>query len=132
MSNHLQSSQSHKDLSFQILNQTKNTSLADNGLLANTFWTRMKGLLGRKKLFKDEALIITKCNSIHMFFMEFSIDVIFLNKENYVVGIVNDIKPNRLSAIYWKANYAIELPVGVISSSKTSVGDHIVIKKKDK
>ena len=108
-----------------ILNQSKNIILANQVKIADTVLTRMTGLLKHSQLIKNEALVIMGCNSIHMFFMKFAIDVIFVNKLNQVVGLVENIKPNRLSKIYWKASSAIELPAGIISSTKTEIGDKI-------
>lgn len=90
----------------------------------------MRGLLNRESLCPDEALIITHCQSIHMFFMKFPIDVIFVDSDDWVVGLVLDIKPFCLSPIFWNASYAIELKVGMIEKSRTSVGDKLEIKEK--
>jgi hypothetical protein len=60
-----------------------------------------------------------------MFFMRFPIDVIFVDKNNRVVGLVAAIQPYRLSPIFWKASYAIELKTGAIQASLTGVGDII-------
>lgn len=111
-----------------ILNTTKNTVIAQKGTVADTFLPRMTGLLNKKSLRVDEALIITKCQSIHMFFMRFSIDVIFVDKNNCVVGLVERIKPFRLSPIFPRSNYAIEVSEGTIVQTKTSIGDKIEIK----
>ena len=64
-----------------------------------------------------------------MFFMKFPIDVIFADKNNKVVGIVQGIKPFCLSKIYFKASYAIELQEGVVARTKTEVGDEVKIEK---
>ena len=85
----------------------------------------MKGLLGRGEFPTGEALIITQCQSIHMFFMKFPIDVIFCDDENRVVGLCQEIKPFCLSPIFFKACCAIELPSGMIAASKTQIGDYI-------
>ncbi len=88
----------------------------------------MTGLLKHSSLEKGEALIITRCNSIHMLFMKFSIDVIFVDKKDSVVGVVKEIKPFRLSPIFFKASYAIELPAGFIEKSRTARGDKLEIR----
>ena len=110
---------------MKVLNQTQLTVIAENATLADTFVSRMVGLLRHDRLDKGEGLIITHCNSIHMFFMKFAIDVIFIDKKNQVVGLVPNIPPNRLSKIYFSAVKAIEVPVGVIEASKTAIGDTI-------
>lgn len=87
----------------------------------------MQGLLGRKSMGLDEALVIFHCQAIHMFFMNFSIDVIFVGKENRVVGLVENIQPFHLSPIFWRADKAIEVAPGTIKSSLTSLFDLLVI-----
>lgn len=108
-----------------IFNVSKNVMIANQAVIADTFLSRMIGLLKYKRLANNEALVITRCNSIHMFFMKFPIDVIFINRSNKVVGLVENIKPNRMSKIFWDASSAIELPIGAIAVSKTEIGDNI-------
>lgn len=112
---------------MKILNQSKNSCIAEDAILADSFMSRMVGLLRHDRLESGKGVIITRCNSIHMFFMRFAIDVIFIDKKDNVVGLVENILPNRLSKIYWKATRAIEVPVGVIGSSQTGLGDHVTI-----
>lgn len=81
--------------------------------------------MGRNELPAKEALVITPCNSIHTFFMRFSIDVLFVDAGNKIVGIKNGLKPWRLSPIYWRARFAIELPSGTIHESLSSIGDEV-------
>ena len=110
---------------MKIFNKSKNTVIAQNARLADTFSTRMKGLLGRGGISADEALVITKCQSIHMFFMRFAIDAIFVDKQSRVVGLVANIKPFRLSPIFFHAQYVIELTPGTIAATRTALGDRL-------
>ena len=114
---------------LSILNTSKNTVIAQNGVTADTFLSRMTGLLNKKSLPKGEALVITRCKSIHMFFMRFPIDVIFVDKNDHVVGLVQRIKPFQMSPVFFKSQYAIEVSEGVIEQTGTSVDDKIEIKK---
>ncbi|MGE0267828.1 MAG: DUF192 domain-containing protein [Candidatus Omnitrophota bacterium] len=109
-----------------IFNDSKKTVIANKAKIADTFLSRMIGLLKHEQLLNNEALVITRCNSIHMFFMKFAIDVIFVNNSKKVVGLIKNIKPNQMSRIYWNASVAIELPVGAISISKSELGDKII------
>jgi uncharacterized membrane protein (UPF0127 family) len=84
-------------------------------------------LLGREQLSSKEALLITHCQSIHMFFMKFAIDAVFMDKKEHVVGLVRNIKPGQLSPIFWKSACVIELPVGTIEVTRTQIGDKIAI-----
>ena len=106
-----------------IINLTRETTIAKHVEIASNPLERMKGLLGRNTLDTDQALIIPFCNSIHMFFMKFPIDVIFLDKTNRVVGLTVNIKPFELSPIFWKSSCAIELPAGTIELTQTQQGD---------
>ena len=87
----------------------------------------MRGLLNRSSLHPFEGLVIERCKSIHMIFMRFAIDVVFIGKDNKVVGLVKNIKPFYLSSVFLNAEYAIEVPVGTIEQSKTEIGDLINI-----
>ncbi len=108
-----------------IKNETKNMVLADKAVLAKALFKRIKGLLGEKELEAGKALVLDPCNSIHCFFMRFAIDALFLSKDNHVVKALPEIRPFRVSAIYWKAAKVIELPAGTIKSTHTSEGDII-------
>lgn len=112
---------------MKIINQSKNTILADNAVIASTPLARMRGLLGRKVFAAGEAIVLKPCNSIHTFFMAFAIDVLFLGKDNKVKKIISVMKPFCISGIYFSADFAIELPAGTIKSSLTSQGDSILL-----
>jgi len=110
-----------------ISNLTRNTVIATHMDIARSPWGRMKGLLGKRNLPQGQALIITHCQSIHMFFMKFPIDVIFCDRQDKVVGLCVDIKPFGVSPLFFKASYAIELPAGVINTSQTQISDQVKI-----
>ncbi len=110
---------------MKIINVSKNTILADEAKMADTFFTRLVGLLNRNSLKKGEALILAPSNCIHSLFMRFTIDVIFLDKTGKVIGAITSFKPFRLSPVYFNASLTIELPKGVIQSTHTQPGDII-------
>lgn len=112
----------------QVINLSKNVLIAQEAQLAVTMNQRLKGLLGRNSLGLNEALILKPCSSIHTFFMRFSIDVLFLDKDMQVVKIIQDMSPNRLGQIIWRSHMAIELSSGKISQTNTEVGDTIELK----
>ncbi len=111
---------------MKIINQTQNRVLAEHAVLADSILSRLAGLLGHDSLLPGEGMIITQCRSIHMFFMKFSIDVIFIDRNKSVVGLVRRIKPFRMSPYFWRSVAAIELPEGTIESTYTKLGDQIV------
>jgi len=109
------------------INTRTHTTLATNVRVADTLFTRMKGLLGKKELPKGQALWIKPCFSVHTFFMKFPIDVVFLNKTNQVIAAVSNLSPNRMTRLYPQSFSVLELPTGTIAASNTVIGDKIGI-----
>jgi uncharacterized membrane protein (UPF0127 family) len=83
--------------------------LVENVHVANTFYSRLIGLMFSKKLATNSALLLNPCNSIHTCFMNYAIDVVFLDNENNVVKVVRSIKPWRMTRIYFSAKKVLEL-----------------------
>jgi uncharacterized membrane protein (UPF0127 family) len=110
-----------------IINKTKQVNLASYVEIADNPFTRMKGLLGKLGLSEGYAFVIKPCNSIHMLFMKFAIDVIFVDQKNIVIGLVEQIKPFEFSPVFWKSSCAIELPAGTIKKSQTQLNDQLTI-----
>lgn len=79
--------------------------------LAESFWTKFRGLLGRASLPADEGMLFRPAGSIHMFFMRFPIDVVFCDADLRVVKVARDLQPWRLAAARG-AKVTIELAVG--------------------
>jgi uncharacterized membrane protein (UPF0127 family) len=112
----------HANLNTAAINVTKGVAIASELEIATSFAARSQGLLGRAGLKPDTGLLIDPCSSIHMWFMRFPIDVIFLDKKNRVVGLRRNIKPWGM-AWSWRGVKTLELPVGVIASTRTQLGD---------
>ena len=106
-----------------IQNLTNQVTLARRVRLCRSFWSRLKGLLGTSELARDEACWIDPCNSVHTIGMKYPIDVYFLNKENEVISIVQDLRPNRILPINFRARTVIEFKYGPKRSCK--VGDKL-------
>lgn len=67
-------------------------------VVAETFWMRLRGLMGRASLPADEGILFRGTGEIHMFFMRFAIDAVFCDRELRVVKVVRGLKPWRLAA----------------------------------
>jgi len=61
---------------MSIKNSRNQKIIANDLQIAASFLSRTKGLLGRKSLDEQEALIVKPCKMVHMFFMRFPIDVV--------------------------------------------------------
>ncbi len=85
---------------------------------------RMRGLLGRDELPEGHGLLIPKSASIHMFFMRFAIDAVFLDREMRVRKVVADLGPWRIAAARG-AKSVLELPAGAAARAEIAVGTQI-------
>lgn len=110
-----------------ISNVTRKTILSNKCEKAATFFARFKGLQLRKELPAGCGLLITPCNSIHMFFMRFAIDAVFIDSNNKIVYIEKNIKPWRVSKIVKNARSVLELPSGTASATGSEPGDLLEI-----
>lgn len=106
---------------MMCINKTKNLLIARKIKKAESFESRLIGLLNRKNIDEGEGLLISKCKQIHTFFMKFPIDVVFLGSCNEVLKIIT-LKPFRLSPLIRKATSVLELKAGVCRG-KIETGD---------
>lgn len=109
---------------MQVYNATKQVSLGDAIDKADSAKKRNKGLLGRDSLPQGEGLWIVPCEAIHMFFMRFAIDAVYLDKKQRVVKVVSDLKPWRISGSL-RAHSVLEVPAGVAAETGTEPGDQL-------
>ncbi len=86
--------------------------LSNNILIAENFIDRLIGLMFKDKLVGSDGLMIDPCRSIHTCFMRYNLDVVFISRNNSVVKIIRDLKPWRMTWIYWRATKTLELPAG--------------------
>ena len=110
-----------------VINLTKKTWLATKVRKADNFLTRLVGLLKRTQLGPEEALWLMPSKGIHTVGMKFPIDVVFLNKEFFVVGLISGMLPYRVSSVHMRGYSVIELPSGTIKKSRTEIGDQFEI-----
>ena len=114
---------------FRIYNDTLGKVISENALLANNFFTRLKGLLGKNSLAINEALWISPCNSVHTFFMNFTIDVAFLDEEGYIIEVFPAMGPYRFSKIVKNACSVVEFCEGKLADSGTKPGQRLLLQK---
>lgn len=101
------------------------TVLADRLLLAHSYITRLRGLIGRPQLQKGEALWISPCQQVHTHFMSYPLDIVFVDKELRVVEVIRGLKPWKLSPWVRSAHSLIEFAAG--GADKIQVGDVLVV-----
>jgi uncharacterized membrane protein (UPF0127 family) len=89
---------------------------------------RMRGLLGRDGLEPGGGMLIDAAPSVHMFFMRFAIDVVFLDRDRKVVKVVEGLRPWGIAAARGAAA-ALELPAGAAAATGVAVGDALVLEE---
>lgn len=112
---------------MRAINRRSLTEFAQELAVADTFFSRMKGLLGKSGLSTGEGLLIRPCKGVSTFGMKFPIDVIFLDRDNRVIATMGEMPPNRLSRLHLRATAVIELPTRTIESASIRIGDQVEI-----
>jgi len=97
---------------YKIIIQKNGIELASKVVEAKTFLERLKGLMFDKEMAEFDGLLIKACNSIHTCFMNFNLDVIFLDKDFRVVKIIKNLKPWRVTRFYITATQVLEMKGG--------------------
>ena len=108
-----------------LKNQSKQQVLAEEVISADNFWSRARGLLGRTHLPATSTLWISDCNSIHTFFMKFSIDLVFVDRNLKVCAVHRNVKPWRFRGPVWKAKSVFEFSTGSVPEDFIELGDQL-------
>jgi uncharacterized membrane protein (UPF0127 family) len=101
------------------------TIVCERCLLAETALTRMRGLLGRRELPSGEGILLRPASSVHMAFMRFPIDAVFLDRDLRVVKIAADLRPWRAAGSRG-AKAVLELPAGEAKKRWLTAGDRLI------
>lgn len=112
----------------QVLNQARGTVIVEHLEMADSYFKRLIGLMGRPDLPEGHGLWIVPCNDIHSCFMRFDFDAVFLDKEHRVLYTLERMKPWRISKIVRGGKIVLELPAGTIARTQTQVGDQLELR----
>ena len=114
----------------RVLRLTKadGTVVAEPLEQATSFWSRGLGLMGRAGLPENGGLLIHSCNGIHMMFMRFPIDAVFLDKRGAVVRVYEGVRPwIGMVPFVWKADKVAELPAGAVRRHAIKPGEQLTV-----
>jgi len=109
---------------MQVANLTRQTVLAASVEVADSGPKRSKGLLGRKGLAPGTGLWIVPCEAVHTFWMQFPIDLIYLDRNLVIKKIRNSVGPWRLSGCL-SAHSVLELSPGTARETRAERGDKL-------
>lgn len=107
----------------KLVNLTRNTVLADRAAVAETPFSRRRGLMGTESLPDGQGLVIIPCRHVHTLGMKYAIDIVFVDASWTVRRVVHNLKPGRLSPLVLKGRAVLELPAGRMVETGTERGD---------
>ena len=109
----------------RVENVSRSTTVAERVRVAGSSVDRSRGLLGSDSLPDGEGLWIERSPSIHMFFMRYPIDAVFVSASGGVTKVVANLRPWRV--VWWArgARDCLELPAGAAARSGTAAGDEL-------
>jgi uncharacterized membrane protein (UPF0127 family) len=111
-------------MSLVLVGEGSAVPLASTVEVAVSRRARRRGLLGRQRLDASAALMLVPCAAVHTAFMQFPIDVIFVDRDGRVVHLVSRLQPWRV-AMSAAAHAVIELAAGIIDKRDVRVGDRV-------
>jgi len=110
---------------FRIVKAATGEVVLEDGRAARKLLEKLLGLMGKRRLPEGQGLLLPRCSSIHMFFMRFPIDAVYLDKEKRVKKIVRALKPWRISWCPW-ADSVLEVPAGWADRVGLRAGDKLL------
>ena len=110
---------------LRAVNRSRNIILIENGDVADSAWTRLRGLLGHPPLKPGEGLLLRGEKAIHTIGMGFAIDVLFLDRAGRVKYLIPQMVPLRASPFMPAAADVLEMPTGTIARTHTALDDLI-------
>src|SRR5258705_10106511 len=109
---------------IRAVNTTRGTLVGESIRVAETGLTRIVGLLGERELPPGDGLLIVPSQGVHTLGMRFAIDVAFLDGQWNVIAIKRDLRPFRMTGLFWKAAAALVLRARAFVCSSPSWGGH--------
>src|SRR5690348_13314659 len=110
-------------------NRTREAYLATQLRIAQTHWSRFRGLMctDSASFVKGCGVWLVPSRGVHSFAMRFPIDVLYLSHEQTVIHLEQNLKPWRVAPVRMNAASVLELPANTLNETQTSIGDQIEI-----
>jgi uncharacterized protein len=107
----------------RIANPIRGTVLGWRVGVADRWWLRLRGLLGRSGLSEGEGLLLSPCRAVHMAGMSFALDVGFLDADGRLLALYPGLGPGQRTRWHREAHQALELPAGTFAATASELGD---------
>lgn len=114
-----------------MTNAGRGTTLGTSVRVADRWWPRFRGLLGKPPLVRGEGLLLAPCRAVHMLGMQYSLDVAFLSRDGEVVAAYPGLAPGARTRYHRQAATALELPTGTLGETETREGDRLILSEQE-
>ncbi len=112
---------------YCVYNLTRECFLSLGVTVANTSFTRLRGLIGRLRLRSSEGLWVVPSSGVHTFGLLFPLDLIYLDSDCQVIRQIESFPVFRIAPLKIHAASVLELPAYSIYTSQTQPGDRLLI-----
>jgi len=109
----------------RIENESRATTLGERVRVADGWWSRLRGMLGRPAPERGEGLLLVPCRGVHMWGMRYPLDVVMMDAERRVIELYEELAPWCRTRVHRDARFALELPAGTIRGTGTTTGDRL-------
>lgn len=109
--------------SISFINSRTGKSVATSVLVADSFWLRLRGLLGRPPIKPYEGLWLIPCQQVHMFGMNYPLSIWFINSTGRICHILDHLEPGKMSPRVREAVSVLEFPAGWAKENDIQIGD---------
>ncbi len=113
----------------RVRNERSGATLGQEVGLADGWWRRAVGLLGRRELPDGSGLLLVPCSSVHTMGMRFPLDLAFLDGAGRILQTRPDLSPGRLAVGGRGAKAALELPAGTLAATDSREGDFLILEE---
>ena len=114
---------------LRVLKADTGEYVCEAAAVANTFLSRLVGLLGKQSLQNNAGLWIYPSSGVHTLGMKFIIDVIAVDKGMRIVELCSNLQPNRVAGLNRSCCSVLELPAGAIKRTQVALGDLLVVEE---
>ncbi len=111
---------------LKIIKADSGEEIANRCYLADRFFSRLKGLLGKEHMSAGEALLISPCSSIHTIGMKINIDAVFLSSDFQILHLIEEIRPGKVCGLQRRSSLVLELPSGQVNRCGLKPGDYLM------
>lgn len=109
----------------RVVNRTRGIELARRARVADTRWTRLRGLLGRPPLHQGQGLVLSPSRGVHTWGMRYPIDVVLVDDDNRVAALYPGLEPWSRTRLHRDAVRVLELPEQTIEATETRARDEV-------